>query len=301
VTSLPVRKTLLLLVALGAGVALTGTPAYARPDGPGPALVPPALTAYPRTGVKAAVPVRSRPVVPVKVMSFNVCGGVCRKGEVARTASYVARVALRHKASVVLLQELCNDQYVRIRDLLAADGYTGRFAAGTKAGTCGGKGFGVAVLARGRTVGQVVERLPVRAGQEGRVMLGTTAYVGGRRTFVVVVHLSPSPAAGLAGQLRRLAEDLNARRGPVIVGGDFNALPGYAGMSRFYGSRFVEADELRTGVAARSGEPTFDVAGRKIDYVFLTRKWFAQPTAVSIETPMSDHRVYISTARVHQP
>ena len=138
-------------------------------------------------------------------------------------------------------------------------------------------------------------------------MLGTTVTVGGRRTFVVVVHLSPSPRAGLPRQLRLIAEDLNPRRGPVIVGGDFNALPGYPGLSRFYGGaaggagRFVEADELRAGVPARSGEPTFDVAGRKIDYVFLCRKWFADPTALSIETTMSDHRVYIGTARVQRP
>jgi endonuclease/exonuclease/phosphatase (EEP) superfamily protein YafD len=126
--------------------------------------------------------------------------------------------------------------------------------------------------------------------------------VGGRRTFVAVVHLSPSPQAGLARELRAVAAYLTPRAGrPVIVGGDFNALPGYAGMSRFYApgaggiGRFVEMDRRH------GGAPTFDIAGRKIDYVFASEGLFAQHRAVSLGTAMSDHRVYIGTARVNQP
>ncbi len=247
-------------------------------------------------------------------MSFNVCGGVCRGGEVHRTAAFTADTAVRRRASVVLLQELCYSQYVRVRGLLARHGYTGRFASSTAAGKCDdhdarhGKGFGVAVLVRGRAAGAVVRRLPTPPGVEGRVMLGTTATVGGRPTFVAVVHLSPSPQAGLARQLRSVAAYLTPRADrPVIVGGDFNALPDYAGMSRFYAAaaggvgRFVELDERRGGTSARSGAPTFDIAGRKIDYVFVSDGLFAEPRAVSIATGMSDHRVYIGTARVNQP
>jgi endonuclease/exonuclease/phosphatase family metal-dependent hydrolase len=153
----------------------------------------------------------------------------------------------------------------------------------------------------------VVKRLPTTPGVEGRVMLGTNATVGGRRTFVAVVHLSPSPQAGLPGQLRTVADYLSPRaRHPVIVGGDFNALPAYAGMSRFYGGpaggtgSFIEANELRGGVATRSGQATFDVAGAKLDYIFLTRGLFGQPSALSIPTAMSDHRVYIGTALVRR-
>jgi endonuclease/exonuclease/phosphatase family metal-dependent hydrolase len=247
-------------------------------------------------------------------MSFNVCGGVCRGGEVDRTAAFAAGTAVRRRASVVLLQEICYSQYVRIRTLLGRQGWTGRFAAGTSAGMCDdhdgqhGKGFGVAVLVRGRASGTVVKRLPVPDGTEGRVMLGTTATVGGRRTFVAVVHLSPSPRAGLAGQLRTVAGYLTPRADrPVIVGGDFNALPTYEGLSRFYApaaggtGRFTELDQHRSGAAERSGAPTFDIAGRKIDYVFVSEGLFAEPRAISIGTTMSDHRVYIGTARINQP
>lgn len=298
----------------GAVVALLTlvTAAAAVPAGPAsaadPAGAPPAA-AYPRTGgTRAAAPVLRRPSEDVSVMSFNVCGGVCRGGEVHRTAAFTATTAVRRGASVVLLQELCHSQYVRIRALLARQGYTGRFATSTSAGRCDdhdrrhGRGFGVAVLVKGEATGTVVRRLPTAAGHEQRVMLGTTATVGGRRTFVAVVHLSPSPGAGLAAELRSVAAYLTPRAGrPVIVGGDFNALPGYAGMSRFYArdaggiGRFVEMDRRH------GGAPTFDIAGRKIDYVFLSEGLFAQPRAVSLGTTMSDHRVYIGTARVHQP
>ena len=302
---------LLTLVTVGVAAPADDGGALARPDaGPGAAAPAPVRTG----GTRAAAPVLRRPSVPVSVMSFNVCGGVGRGGEVRRTVAFTADTAVRHRASVVLLQELCFSQYVRVRALLAEHGYTGRFAAGTAAGRCDdhdrrhGRGFWVAVLVKGRASGTVVRRLPSAPDAEARVLLGTTATVGGRRTFVAGVHLSPSPRAGLAAELRAVAAYVTPRADrPLIIGGDFNALPTYAGMSRFYGrpaggvGRFVELDEWRGGVRMRSGAPTFDVARRKIDYVFVSEGLFAEHRAVSIGTAMSDHRVYIGTARAHQP
>jgi endonuclease/exonuclease/phosphatase family metal-dependent hydrolase len=274
----------------------------------------PVLTGYAETpATTSAESVSLRPAVRVTVMSFNVCGGVCRGGEVTQTAAYTARTALRYKASVVLLQELCFSQFVRVRTLLSSAGYTSRFAPGINAGACDdhdrkhGKGFGVAILVRGKASGTVVKRLPTTPDTEGRVMLGTNATIGGQRTFVAVVHLSPSERAGLSRQLQTVAAYLNPRaRHPVIVGGDFNAVPTYAGMSRFYGraaggsGRFIEANQLRSGVAARSGQATFDIGGRKLDYIFFTEGLFERPSALSVPTAMSDHRAYIGTAVVRQ-
>jgi endonuclease/exonuclease/phosphatase family metal-dependent hydrolase len=289
--------------------ARASTPSLARID-PGPAagphsaytIAPPAIDARPATRRAAAT---------VSVMSFNVCGGVCHRGEVSRTAAFTVRTAVARKADVVLLQELCHSQYIRIRKLLAARGYSGRFAASTQSGACDdddrqhGKGFGVAVLVHGRATSPVVRHLPTPAGFEPRLMLGVTAAVGGRPTLVAVVHLAPSPAAGLGAQMGSVADYLNPRAGrPVIVGGDFNALPHYGGLSRLYGraaggtGRFIEMDQMRGGTAARSGAPTFDVAGRKIDYIFASAGLFARPRAVALPTAMSDHRVYIGTVRV---
>ena len=41
-----------------------------------------------------------------------------------------------------------------------------------------------------------------------RALLGVTAVLAGRRTFVATVHLSPSPAAGLDTQLATVAHYL---------------------------------------------------------------------------------------------
>ncbi|WP_353950738.1 endonuclease/exonuclease/phosphatase family protein [Knoellia sp. S7-12] len=63
----------------------------------------------------------------------------------------------------------------------------------------------------------------------------------------------------------------------VIVGGDFNAVPNSVPLSNMYGPNgsgdFVEAHQLRTGNAARVGQPTAvgkDRDPRKIDYVFFS-------------------------------
>lgn len=107
-----------LMVVSTVGIATPATDAYAaRPVAwvdPGPpngsrTANPPSLPA------KAAQPVSRRPAVNVSIMSFNVCGGVCRHGEVARTAAFTAHVAVARKAEVVLLQELCYSQFVRVR------------------------------------------------------------------------------------------------------------------------------------------------------------------------------------------
>jgi endonuclease/exonuclease/phosphatase family metal-dependent hydrolase len=239
----------------------------------------------------------------VTVMSFNACGALCRHGEVVRTAEHVVTVARQRNVDAVLLQELCYRQFQQIRRSLAPLGYAGRFAGTTRSRTCG-SAFGVATLVRGPVSGSVVMPLPTSSGYEQRALLGVTARVGGRTTFVAVVHLSPSPAAGLDGQLAVVARYLDRRTGlPVIIGGDFNSLPSKPGLARFYSTaaggtgHFVEADQAHGARIARGGAPTFDVAGRKIDYVFLAADAFAAARATSTATGFSDHRVYVATAR----
>jgi endonuclease/exonuclease/phosphatase family metal-dependent hydrolase len=235
----------------------------------------------------------------VSVISFNACGGVCRHGEVEVTARHIAD--LGEHADVILLQELCASQYDRIRDLLPA--FHSRYAAATRSRACG-TAFGVAVFVRAPVVESSVLPLPTRPGYERRNLLAVTATVGGQRTLIATVHLSPSPAAGLNDQLEAVARYLEAQPGgPMIVGGDFNSLPEKPELRRFYDAsvggtgRFREADEFRTHRAEIGGAPTFDTAARKIDYVFFSTSDFAAPTADSRPTALSDHHVYVATAR----
>ena len=247
----------------------------------------------------------------VSILTFNVCGGACRRGEVAGTAGFVARTARQRNASVVLLQELCFGQFARIRSLLP--GYSASFARTTSSAGCAvhdplQSGFGVAVFVRGASTERVTQTLPTRQGAEKRVLLGVTAMVGGRPTSVAVVHLSPSRADGLDAQLAAVSRYAARRAGrPLIIGGDFNALPGNPGLGRLYSpaaggtGRLLEADELHAGVLERGGAATFDTAGRKIDYIFLSQGWFSRPRATSSTTSMSDHHVYLGRAAVISP
>jgi endonuclease/exonuclease/phosphatase family metal-dependent hydrolase len=247
----------------------------------------------------------------IGLMSFNVCGGVCRRGEVTRTADHIAGAVLDHRVSVVLLQELCYRQFVRVRSRLAGHGFRALFAAQRQSRRCGGAGhggvghgrdFGVAILVRGRTAKTVVRHLPTTRGAEGRLLLGTTATVAGRSTFVVCVHLSPSPSQGRDRQLAAVA-DLVGRRAdrPAIVGGDFNTIPGDPGLARLYSpsvggsGRFTELDETRNGNPEMGGAGTF--AHRKIDYMFLSEAHFTHQRAEAVPTRYSDHRIYLGRAQ----
>ncbi len=253
--------------------------------------------------VEAYVPVARAYALPhdVTVVSFNARGGICRRGEVRITAQHIAATA--RAADVVLLQELCRSQFDRVRALLAPLGFRGRYAAVTVSRGCG-TAFGVAVFVRAPVLGAGVLPLPTPPGYEHRALLGVTTLLRGRRTFVATVHLSPSPAAGLDAQLATVADYLDAHTGPAIVGGDFNSLPAKPGLRRFYSAaaggsgHFLEGDEFRGRRGVIGGAPTFEVADRKIDYVFFSAGDFAQPSAGTEVTTLSDHRLYEATARV---
>ncbi len=262
----------------------------------------PAAHAAARVGPYTPVARASELPRDVTVVSFNTCGGVCRRGEVRVTAQHIATAA--RVADVVLLQELCRSQFDRVRTLLAPEGFRGRYAAATVSRDCG-TAFGVAVFVRAPVLGSAVLPLPTRPGYEHRTLLGVTTVLRGRRTFVATVHLSPSPAGGLDDQLATVALYLDAHAGdPAIIGGDFNSLPVKPGLRRFYSAaaggsgHFLEADEFRGRRAVIGGAPTFDVANRKIDYVFFSAGDFARPSAGSEATTLSDHRVYEAAARI---
>jgi hypothetical protein len=109
------------------------------------------------------------PAPDTKLMSFNVCGGACRHGEVTTTARFVAEAVRHRDVQVVLLQELCYSQFRRVRALLAERGFSGRFEAQSQSPACAsddsrhGTGFGVAVLVRGHLTRSEAGHLPVFA------------------------------------------------------------------------------------------------------------------------------------------
>ena len=240
-----------------------------------------------------AVPVPAA-AAPVRVLTFNICGNVCRHGEVAATAGNVAyQIRARH-VGVAMLQEVCYTQFLGIRARLARDGYTAVFGRADRGGRCDdhdrrhGTGFGVALVVRGAISGATVRTLPgPPAGRaERRVLLAATVRTGGRSLYAITTHTAPGGPA-LARQIasvRRFVTPIAAVR-PVLLGGDLNSLPDSPDLDGFY-AVLREADN-RT-----APRPTFVTVPRKIDYLFAAH---LRPRAAAVaRTPYSDHRMYLS-------
>jgi endonuclease/exonuclease/phosphatase family metal-dependent hydrolase len=255
-----------------------------------------------------AAPAQAGPV-RIRVMTFNICGNVCRHGEVRDTAANVAYQVVARRVAVTFLQEVCYSQFLAIRTRLGAHGYRGVFTAGERGRRCDdhdtahGTAFGNAILVRGEVHGRVVRGLPSPGSvrPEGRVLLGTTAKVRGRWMHLVTTHTAPT-GPNLAAQLRAIRRyvEPKADRGPVIFGGDLNSLPSSPGLDGFYGRQvpagqgvFHEMDETTRRPACRCGSPTYQPAPRKIDYVFASRRHFRPRYAVTARTRYSDHRLYV--------
>lgn len=256
------------------------------------------LAAVLSTLVAGAPAQAGRPMV--RVLTFNACGNVCRGGEVTLTSANIAfRIRALH-ASVTMLQELCYSQFLAVKARLAPFGYAAEFATAATGGHCDdvdhqhGKAFGVAVIARGPLVRQVAHKLPSphEPGQEGRVMLGVTARLGGRTVLVVTTHLARN-AADQAVQVQALERWLTpyASSRPVLFGGDLNLQPDSPELDGLY-RIFREANNSRTDPL-----PTFIPTSRKIDYLFGSRAWFATQGVAKARTGYSDHYLYLGAFR----
>ncbi|MBB4760351.1 endonuclease/exonuclease/phosphatase family protein [Amorphoplanes digitatis] len=233
----------------------------------------------------------------VEVFTFNVCGNLCRHGEVALTAKHIAGQIRRRETSVAMLQELCYSQYLGIRRLLVKRGYSAVFARATTGGQCDnddrrhGRGFGVAIVARGTLYGKVVRRLPSPhpGRQEPRVALGARLRVAGRPILVVTTHTAPS-GPNLALQLatvQRWLEPIAAGR-PVILGGDLNSPPDSLDLVPF-ATMFQEADGRAEPL------PTFIPKWIKIDYLFGSRGFLTPRSATTACGDLSDHCLYVGS------
>ncbi|GIE94466.1 endonuclease/exonuclease/phosphatase family protein [Paractinoplanes rishiriensis] len=242
-----------------------------------------------------AVPARAAPP-QLRVLTFNACGNVCRLGEVDVTTRNIVYQVRGRNAAVAMVQELCFTQFLVLRNRLAKYGYRAVFGAATNGGRCAndldrhGRGFGVAILARGPLSGQVVHRLPAPHGspEEGRVVLAVTARLPGRTVFLATTHTAPR-GPNLDVQLGALRGWLTpiSRTRPVIFGGDLNVTPRNRHLDGFYAG-FHEANNDRLEPL-----PTFTRGGSKIDYLFAGTSHFRPRGAATSCTAYSDHCMYL--------
>jgi endonuclease/exonuclease/phosphatase family metal-dependent hydrolase len=236
----------------------------------------------------------------VKVVTFNLCGNVCRYGEVGATAGNIAYKVRKVGASVVMLQELCYTQFLGIRSRLAPYGYAAEFAAASSGGHCDdddhkhGKAFGIALLAHGVMTNRVMYRLPNPApsNPENRMLLAATVKLPGRVIFAATTHTALG--ANLPAQLEALRHWMVPLAGhaPLVFGGDLNISPRNPGLDAFYAA-FDEAN-----VDREKPMSTFIPApGRKIDYLFGSKGYLTPVRAGRANTGYSDHYMYMGSFR----
>jgi len=251
--------------------------------------------------VLVGVPVTASAKLPaVRVVTFNLCGNVCRYGEVAATSGNIAYRIRKVGASVAMLQELCYTQFLGIRDRLARYGYTAEFAAASNGGHCDdddhkhGKAFGIALIAHGVLTGKVVHRLPnpEPAKPEGRVVLAATVRLPGRAIFAATTHTALGPNLPVQlGAIRRWLVPLAANQ-PLVFGGDLNASPQSPDLDDFYAA-FTEAN-----VDREKPMSTFIPSpARKIDYLFGSKDFLTPIWVGRADTGYSDHDMYMGAFR----
>ncbi|BCJ72178.1 hypothetical protein CS0771_17220 [Catellatospora sp. IY07-71] len=262
------------------------------------------------------------PSIPVRILSFNVCGGVCpRKASLASWVTTLTAGLSRHKVDVLLLQELCRAQYESLALELSGGSPGPRYLAvwtetvdddekcrqwGETRQRGGETRFGNAILIR--DVDAVQDRrtwrLPGTGETEQRALTCVQAALPDTgRVRVCNVHIDHHSAVGAqqAGQVARLADGW-AGTEPVLLGGDFNLYPDHPALSALYAppggaGAFREVDDTDAGRfpegcekgPCRSGEGTYH--GKKIDYIFASGRHFAIMDAYPVAelAPLSDH------------
>jgi endonuclease/exonuclease/phosphatase family metal-dependent hydrolase len=234
---------------------------------------------------------------PVRVMSYNICGAICNNGVVDKAGSHndvvedVRNRIASERPHLVMLQEVCEGQFNRLRDLLDDGSWTmdGVFRAQRSDNRCNeGKGFGDAVLTAGRVGRRQVLDLPDR-GSENRAVLCLNTDAEGP---VLACSLHLVTGKGSAGkkeldeQLSATARMLNreAGDGAVVAGGDFNVSPSRMGALLDSGE-FFDVDPQKAGTR-----------GNKIDYVLFSRDQFSAPSGGPVSAKFSDHKALTGSA-----
>jgi endonuclease/exonuclease/phosphatase family metal-dependent hydrolase len=249
---------------------------------------------------------------PQTYLQFNMCGNACHRGRL-EVIGDVASSIQRHRPQAVTLNEVCENQYDRLR--VDLPGYQSWFDP-TGASCRNGARYGNVILAQASEVNLVGSwELPNPAGDERRRLLCLNAQVSDGPLTICVTHIS-NESGNIAAQVGAVATILSGLRaeGPLLLGGDFNTDPGDARMnplySACYGSgagTFREADAggcaQRSGINQKVGSDVINedtYAGRKFDYIFLSDGHWTAVKADAMQIAPSDHDSLWATATLNQ-
>ena len=227
----------------------------------------------------------------VRVLTYNIHHG--EGTDAVLDLERIARVITNTQPDLVALQEVDNrtERTGRVNQAAELGRLTGMHAVFGKAMDYQGGGYGLAILSRWPIAQTQRHPLPSTEGHEPRALL------------LVRVRADPMDKEGFwfgSTHLDHTREDLNrmnhARRiievvagmgqAPVILAGDFNAVPETPVMEMLF--------EHFSDGSAMDPRPTIPVVNpmRRIDYVLFRphNKWMAKETRVLPEEVASDHR-----------
>ncbi|MEU3165437.1 endonuclease/exonuclease/phosphatase family protein [Streptosporangium sp. NPDC006930] len=285
--------------------------------------------------------VRFNPVTPLKLMHFNLSGGILNNGTYPIIGRIVREVQAR-RPDVISLNEICDRQYAHLVDQLAAAGYAmqGYFQESrTFVPDCivfpdTRNEAGNAILVRAEVTQQkgymftsdhkLEERdQPVVTEERSVACVVANFPPANQSVKACSTHLADGDASGAQAETRELTRvfgpEANSR--PFILMGDLNLTPDDAAIGTLYypagSGNFWETDTYWSSCIGedgmcepvRGGRPTRVGGNRKIDYTFLSRDHFSVPIAgVDIVDagncdthPCSDHLIIHSSVDLYLP
>lgn len=239
------------------------------------------------------------------VMSYNIYHAEQAYKEGKSSMQDIADLINREEPDYVALQEvdemterlaaLHSGKSFSLADSLASlTNMTGYFG---KAIDYGGGGYGIGLLSKERSEPQKV-MLPNPAGGEQRVFLFIEAEEkSGQSLIFGGIHLDHQSPENKMAQVEAVNEYFSTGEMPVLLGGDFNFIPG--------SMPYVQMEELWMDAALmfdREPRPTIPAEDpdRRIDYIFLSKgyRW----EVVDFKTVMvdySDHLPIVATVVIH--
>ncbi|HWV64574.1 endonuclease/exonuclease/phosphatase family protein [Chitinophaga sp.] len=223
----------------------------------------------------------------VKVLTYNIHHGENMKQVLDLQG--IANVILATNPDLVALQEVdsVTGRTSRTDQLKELASITGMYTYFAKSMDFDGGGYGTGILSRFPISSNTTLLLPSSKGKEPRAAgIVTVKLPGDSSLQFVTTHLDAGRKDGdRIAQANKLADYFRATATPVIIAGDFNAVP-----------ESKEADILREVFMDATSQmgPTFpsDSPRIKLDYIMLAPKhrWTVTGARIIEETVASDHR-----------
>jgi len=239
--------------------------------------------------LSCSLPLMAEPAREIRVMSWNLHHGVGEDGKLD-----LERIAARireQEPDLVVLQEVDNkcrrsksvDQAAELAKLA---GLTAVFG---KAMDHDGGEYGQAILSKHPLGETKIHKLP--GDGEPRIAFEAEVKVGARALRVVSVHLDHQQDARRLKQAEVLVKELSATKGPLVLAGDFNDVPGSPVM-KVFGDALTAVEKGEAKLTCPAAQPKVE-----IDHFFLRGLKAVSPVTVLPEAVASDHRPLVVTVR----